>query len=77
MDDESFESMVQALESEINAERAKVQAAYALVVVELAGLICRTAVSAGVPSDLAREMTSDYWVAVMSTPHTVIEGDED
>ncbi|MGW2711410.1 hypothetical protein HKX69_05665 [Streptomyces argyrophyllae] len=59
------ESIISSLESEMAVANLEKRGLYAVGIAILAGDILRSALAAGVPYSLAREMATDFWKAEM------------
>ncbi|MFC9231323.1 hypothetical protein ACFTZI_20555 [Streptomyces decoyicus] len=56
-----FQSLFIELEDQFNEALVEKRAAFAVGVAGVAGLVYRSAVSEGVPADLAKTFAAEYW----------------
>lgn len=70
--DSIFGDLVQGLEDELNSKKLERQGAYAIASARVTGAVYTDAVASGVPADLAKEMATDVWMAIMGIPHPQI-----
>ncbi|MET8164719.1 hypothetical protein ABZT34_10740 [Streptomyces sp. NPDC005329] len=68
-----FQSFFNELEEQFNEALMEKRASVAVSVAGVAGLVYRSAVAEGVPSDLAKAFAAEYWDREMNPP-IVVEG---
>jgi hypothetical protein len=59
------EAILSSLENEMALSNLSKRGEYAAGIAHFAGMVLKTALEAGVPYNLAREMASDFWKAEM------------
>jgi hypothetical protein len=79
-----FQSFFNDLESQFNEALMEKRASVAVNVAGVAGLVYRSAVAEGVPSDLAKAFAAEYWdremhppIVVEGGPHSDVDGGDE
>ncbi|MCX5201512.1 hypothetical protein OG897_08615 [Streptomyces sp. NBC_00237] len=77
MDDEAFDALIGDIADRLQAEQIQKQAALYSLAAACTAFVWRQATTEGLPPELAKDMASDFWAAVMQIPYTIVKGDED
>lgn len=76
MSDEGFDELIKDLNQDFNDALMQKRAEAAILVAQVAGLVYVQAIANGVPADLAKAFSAEYWALEMS-PVFIESDDED